>query len=49
MVGDTVREIIEKDGATVESAKFLAIDNKLCEFCALRASCPVRPEGRSLR
>lgn len=49
MAGDAVREIIEKDGATVASAKFLAIDNKLCEFCALRASCPVRPEGRSLR
>jgi RecB family exonuclease len=49
MAGDAVREVIEKDGATVASAKFLAIDNKLCEFCALRASCPVRPEGRSLR
>ena len=47
--GDEVRKIIESDGATVASSEFLAIDNKLCEFCALRTSCPVRPEGRSLR
>jgi len=49
MAGAAVREVIEKDGETVAASQFLAIDNKLCEFCALRASCPVRPEGRSLR
>jgi len=49
MPGDEVRKIIENDGATVASSKFLAVDNKLCEFCALRTSCPIRPEGRSLR
>jgi superfamily I DNA/RNA helicase/RecB family exonuclease len=49
MTGDDVKKIIENDGATVASSEFLAIDNKLCEFCALRTSCPVRPEGRTLR
>ncbi len=46
---DEVREMITADGQKVSKNSFLAIENDLCDTCALKASCPVRPEGRSLR
>jgi len=46
---DEVREMITADGQKVSKNSFLAIENDLCDTCALKASCPVRPEGRTLR
>lgn len=47
--GDEVRKMITDDGQSLSSNSFLAIENDLCENCALKSSCPIRPEGRSLR
>lgn len=44
-----VREMISRDAQSVSAHSFLAIENELCDNCALKSSCPVRPEGRSLR
>ena len=44
-----VKEMIVADGQSVSAHTFLASENELCDNCALKSSCPVRPEGRSLR
>ena len=44
-----VREMISADGATVSANSFVGVENDLCDNCALKSSCPVRPEGRPLR
>lgn len=44
-----VRGMIVNDGNTVSSPVFRAVENDLCDNCALKSSCPVRPEGRTLR
>ena len=46
---DEVKKMIDDDGRTVNSHSFVGIENDLCDNCALKSSCPVRPEGRSLR
>ncbi len=46
---DEVRAMITVDGETVSAQAFVAMENTLCDTCALKASCPVRPEGRPLR
>jgi RecB family exonuclease len=44
-----VHEMIRADAQTISAHSFDAIENKLCDSCALKSSCPIRPEGRSLR
>ena len=44
-----VREMIHADAQTISAHSFIAVENKLCGSCALKSSCPIRPEGRSLR
>lgn len=44
-----VHEMINSDSQTISADSFIAIENKLCDSCALKSSCPIRPEGRSLR
>lgn len=46
---DEVRAMITIDEVMVSAHAFVAMENTLCDTCALKASCPVRPEGRSLR
>jgi len=44
-----VREMVIKDGETVSAQTFVATENDLCRNCNFISSCPVQPEGRSLR
>ena len=46
---EEVRQMIVDDGQTVSAPSFLATENDLCRTCKLKSTCPIRPEGRSLR
>ena len=45
---ETVRGEILRDSELMAAAKFIATENTLCRTCGVKASCPIKNEGRSL-
>jgi len=45
---DAVRTLVDTAADAMAASAFVARRNEFCDFCPVRSSCPLRPEGRQV-